>query len=36
MFMNGENYEQVTVPKDVVGDQAPYLQENMTVQPQPA
>lgn len=30
-FMNGENFEQVTVPKDVVGDQAPYLQENMTV-----
>lgn len=30
-FMNGESFEQVTVPKDVVGDQAPYLQENMTV-----
>jgi len=30
-FMNGETFEQVTVPKDVVGDQAPYLQENMTV-----
>ena len=30
-FMNGENFEQVSVPKDVVGDQAPYLQENMTV-----
>jgi elongation factor P len=30
-FMNGENYEQVHVPKDVVGDYAPYLQENMTV-----
>ena len=30
-FMNGENYEQVAVPKDVVGDYAPYLQENMTV-----
>ena len=30
-FMNGENFEQVTVPKDVVGDYAPYLQENMTV-----
>ena len=29
--MNGENFEQVTVPKDVVGDYAPYLQENMTV-----
>ena len=30
-FMNGENYEQVHVSKDIVGDQAPYLQENMTV-----
>ncbi|MBI3700598.1 MAG: elongation factor P [Afipia sp.] len=30
-FMNNENYEQLAVPKDVVGDQAPYLQENMTV-----
>jgi elongation factor P len=30
-FMNGENFEQVTVPKDVVGNYAPYLQENMTV-----
>lgn len=30
-FMNGETFEQVTVPKDVVGDYAPYLQENMTV-----
>jgi elongation factor P len=30
-FMNAENYEQVHVSKDIVGDQAPYLQENMTV-----
>jgi elongation factor P len=30
-FMNGETFEQVAVPKDIVGDQAPYLQENMTV-----
>jgi elongation factor P len=30
-FMNGENFEQVTVPKEVVGAYAPYLQENMTV-----
>ena len=30
-FMNTENYDQVLVPKDVVGDAAPYLQENMTV-----
>lgn len=31
-FMNMESYEQVTVPKDVVGDQSVYLQENMEVQ----
>ena len=30
-FMNNENYDQLLVPKDVVGSQAPYLQENMTV-----
>ena len=30
-FMNGENFEQVTVPASVIGDQAAYLQENMTV-----
>jgi elongation factor P len=30
-FMNTENYDQVQVPKDVVGTAAPYLQENMTV-----
>lgn len=30
-FMNNENFEQLAVSKDVVGDQAPYLQENMTV-----
>ena len=30
-FMNGENFEQVTVSKEIVGDYAPYLQENMTV-----
>ncbi len=30
-FMNGENYEQIHVSKDIVGDLAPYLQENMTV-----
>ena len=29
IFMNPENYEQITVPKDVVGDQAAYLQEGM-------
>ncbi|WP_027134162.1 elongation factor P [Geminicoccus roseus] len=30
-FMNPDNYEQVQVAKDVIGDSAPYLQENMTV-----
>jgi len=30
-FMNTENYDQVQVPKDIVGSAAAYLQENMTV-----
>jgi elongation factor P len=30
-FMNPESYEQVAVPKDVVGDAAPFLQEGMNV-----
>jgi elongation factor P len=30
--MNMENYEQIVVPGDVIGDQAVYLQENMTAQ----
>ena len=30
-FMNQENYEQLQVPEDVVGDYAPYLQEGMVV-----
>ncbi len=30
-FMEPETYEQVTVPKDMIGDQAMYLQENMAV-----
>ena len=30
-FMNGESFEQVAVSTDIVGDYAPYLQENMTV-----
>ena len=34
-FMNGENYEQIHVSKDIVGDLAPYLQENMTVRLSP-
>ena len=29
IFMNPETYEQITVPKDVIGDQAAYLQEGM-------
>jgi elongation factor P len=28
-FMNAETYDQVQVPKDIVGNAAPYLQENM-------
>ena len=31
-FMNQENYEQVVVPKEVVGDQKVYLQPEMEVQ----
>ena len=31
IFMNPENFEQVTVPKDIVGDQGVYLAENMAV-----
>ena len=30
-FMNPESYEQVTVPADIVGDQAAFLQDNMAV-----
>ena len=30
-FMNSETFDQVTVPKDLVGDQSAFLQENMTV-----
>jgi elongation factor P len=30
-FMNAENFDQVHVPAEIVGDMAPYLQENMTV-----
>jgi len=30
-FMNGETFDQLLVSKDVVGSQAPYLTENMTV-----
>lgn len=31
VFMNPENYEQMFVPKDVIGEDAVYLQENMEV-----
>jgi elongation factor P len=31
-FMNMESYEQVAVPKDIIGDQAVYLTENMVCQ----
>jgi elongation factor P len=31
VFMEPSNYEQLEVSRDVVGDWAPYLQENMTV-----
>ncbi len=31
VFMNPQNYEQITVPADVIGDQAVYLAENMSV-----
>jgi elongation factor P len=30
-FMNGETFDQVHVPAEIIGDMAPYLQENMTV-----
>src|ERR1700753_4170759 len=30
-FMNAENYDQVQVSKDIIGDASAYLQENMTV-----
>jgi elongation factor P len=30
-FMNPETYDQIAVAKDIVGDQAAYLQENMKV-----
>jgi elongation factor P len=30
-FMNSENYDQVTLPADLIGDQAPYLQPEMKV-----
>ncbi len=32
VFMNPENYEQISVPGDMVGDSVPYLQEGMECQ----
>jgi elongation factor P len=31
-FMNPESFDQLVATEDVIGDAAPYLQENMTVQ----
>ena len=30
-FMEPETFEQISVPKEIIGDQAVYLQENMAV-----
>jgi elongation factor P len=30
-FMHPETFDQITIPKDVIGDQAQWLQEGMTV-----
>jgi elongation factor P len=30
-FMEPETYDQITVPKDIIGEQSVYLQENMAV-----
>jgi elongation factor P len=30
-FMNPETYDQITVPQEIIGDQAAYLQEGMAV-----
>jgi len=32
VFMHSENYDQVVVPKDIIGDQSIYLQPEMKVQ----
>jgi elongation factor P len=32
IFMNPESFEQITVPEDMMGDSAPYLQEGMECQ----
>ncbi len=31
VFMDGESFEQIHIPEDVIGDLKPYLQENMAV-----
>ncbi len=35
-FMNSENYDQITLPDDLIGDQAAYLQPEMKVHAQRA
>jgi elongation factor P len=30
-FMDPDNYDQITVPKELLGDQSAYLQENMAI-----
>ena len=32
VFMNNDNYDQVSIPDDIVGDQADYMKEGETVQ----
>ena len=31
-FMNSETYDQITLPKEIIGEQSVYLQENMPIQ----
>jgi elongation factor P len=31
VFMDPESFEQISLPKDIIGDAVPYLQENMEV-----
>jgi len=31
VFMHQENYEQITIPKDMIGERAAFLQDGMTV-----
>jgi elongation factor P len=32
VFMDGETYEQIELPSDILGDRRPFLQDGMTVQ----